>query len=170
MDRYAVPQALTPAVAELMFMETDPKIRRLEKTLGYTFADPALLQRALTRPAYAREQGLPEDRHQEALATLGDAVIDLIVIQSIMERGVSKKGEITAEKMMVVSLLPLNEIGKALRLQEYTQFGKGEAKQEIWKYSDALTETLEAVIGAIYLDSGMISTAERVMRSLRCIP
>ncbi|RXE55594.1 hypothetical protein ABH15_04830 [Methanoculleus taiwanensis] len=148
-------------------MEKDPT--ELETLLGYTFADRTLLERALTRPAYAREQGLSEDRHQEALATLGDAVISVIVIQSIIEKGLHKKGEITTEKMKIVSMLPLNEVGRTMHLEEYIRFGKGEAKQEIWRYSDALTETLEAVVGAVFQDSGMTAAAERVLRSVQCI-
>ncbi len=141
----------------------------LETLLGYTFTDRTLLERALTRPAYAREQGLSEDRHQEALATLGDAVISVIVIQSIIARGLHKKGDITTEKMKIVSMLPLNEVGRTMHLEEYIRFGKGEVKQEIWRYSDALTETLEAIVGAVFQDSGMAVAAERVLYSVQCI-
>ncbi len=151
-------------------MQNQDELAALESLLDYTFRDRSLLERALTRPAYAREQGLAEDRHQEALATLGDAVITVIVIQSIMARGISKKGEITTEKMKVVSLLPLNDIGRTMHLQDFIRFGRGEAKQEIWRYSDALTETLEAIAGAIFLDSGVTAEAERTLRTVGCIP
>ncbi|MDN7026071.1 ribonuclease III family protein [Methanoculleus sp. FWC-SCC1] len=153
-----------------MPMQNQDDLAALERLLDYTFRDRSLLERALTRPAYAREQGLYEDAHQEALATLGDAVVTVIVIQSIMARGISKKGEITAEKMKLVSLLPLNEVGRAMRLQEFIRFGRGEAKQEIWRYSDALTETLEAIAGAVFLDSGMAAEVERSLRAVGCVP
>ncbi|KUG19134.1 MAG: ribonuclease III [Methanomicrobiaceae archaeon] len=148
-------------------MEEPEDPEALERRLGYTFRDRALLERALMRPARAHEEGLPDEAHQEALATLGDAIISVIVIQSAIHRGMHKKGEITAEKMRTVSLLSLNEVGRALHLQTYIRFNKGERKQRIWECSDALTETLEAIVGAIYLDGGMERAAEALHSVLR---
>jgi ribonuclease III len=146
-------------------MKAELPIEDLQEAIGYVFQDTALLERALTRRAYAHEAGLPDEMHQEALATLGDAVVSVAAIHAIMQRGIARKGEITAEKMRMVSLLPLNAVGRSLELQKYIRFNRGEEKQEIWRCSDALTETLEAVIGAAYLDGGM-EAAIRVLRSI----
>jgi len=140
----------------------------LQSKIGYIFQETALLERALTRRAYAHEKGLPDDAHQEALATLGDAVVSVAVIHALMQRGIARKGEITVEKMRIVSLLPLNEVGRSLDLQKYIRFNRGEEKQEIWRCSDALTETLEAIVGAVYLDGGMEASI-RVLRTIGCV-
>lgn len=130
-------------------------MKSLEEALGCTFHNPALLTRALTRSAYARESGIDADGHMDALAVLGDAVIDLVVLEAIIEGGESDKGAITNKKINSVNMLRLRTAAEALDLTEYVCWGKGERQMEIWTSGRVLAECYEALIGALYLDLGM---------------
>jgi len=112
----------------------------LEARINYTFKDPALLTRALTRSAYAREAGLPDGQHMDALAVLGDAVIDLLVIEDIIASGEYDKGIITNRKVHAVNMLSLRIAAESLDLCAYVLWGKGEKSQEIWQSGRVLAE------------------------------
>ena len=134
----------------------------LEEAIGYRFSDPSLLIRALTRSAYAREEGLPEGQHMDAFAVLGDAAIELAVIEGIIACGEFDKGVITNKKVNAVNMLRLRMAAESLDLASYVRWGKGERRQEIWTSGRVLAECYEALIGALYLDLG-ISAVKRVL-------
>ncbi|MDO8842535.1 MAG: ribonuclease III domain-containing protein [Methanocalculus sp.] len=127
----------------------------LEEAIGYTFSDPSLLTRALTRSAYAREAGLPNSRHMDAFAVLGDAAIELAVIEEVIAAGEFDKGVITNIKVNAVNMLRLRMAAESLDLALYVRWGKGEKTQGIWTSGRVLAECYEALIGALYLDSGI---------------
>ncbi|MCQ1537892.1 ribonuclease III family protein [Methanocalculus taiwanensis] len=127
----------------------------LEEVLGCTFHNPALLTRALTRSAYASETGILADGHMDALAVLGDAVIELVVIEAIIHTGESDKGAITKQKINSVNMLRLRNAAESLDLTAYVRWGKGERQMEIWRSGRVLAECYEALIGALYLDLGL---------------
>ena len=130
-------------------------MRSLEESLGCTFQNPDLLTRALTRSAYAREAGIDADAHMDALAVLGDAVIELAVLEAIIFQGDSDKGTITNKKINAVNMLRLRNAAESLDLSDYVLWGKGERQMEIWTSGRVLAECYEALIGALYLDNGM---------------
>ncbi|MCP1661896.1 MAG: ribonuclease III family protein [Methanocalculus sp. MSAO_Arc1] len=127
----------------------------IEEAIGYTFKNPALLTRALTRFAYAREQGLAEEMHMDGLCVLGDAAFDLAIVEGILEAGAHDKGVITKKKIHSVNMLRLRRHAELIGLAESVRWGKGEEAQEIWQSGRVLAECFEALIGALYLDSGM---------------
>ena len=137
----------------------------VEERIGYTFRGRALLTRALTRLAYALEAGLPPDAHMDALATLGDAVINVAVVEAVVTDGAHDKGAITNKKMNLVNMTRLRALAEDLDLADYVRWGKGEAAQKVWTSGRVLAECLEALIGAVYLDGGM-SAAAGVLRRL----
>ncbi|MFA7562927.1 MAG: ribonuclease III domain-containing protein [Methanoculleus sp.] len=137
----------------------------IEERIGYTFRDPSLLLRALTRLAYTLEAGLPADAHMDALATLGDAVINVAVVEAVVVEGAHDKGAITNRKMNLVNMTRLRALAEDLDLADYVRWGKGEAAQKVWTSGRVLAECLEALIGAVYLDGGM-GAAAGVLRRL----
>jgi len=137
----------------------------LEEAIGHTFSDRTLLARALTRLAYAHEQGLPGDCHMDALAVLGDAAIELAVILEIVDAGWSDKGVITKKKINLVNMLRLRTAAESLDLVQYVRWGKGEEAQEIWQSGRVLAECFEALIGALYLDCGMAAVKTLLISS-----
>lgn len=138
----------------------------LEKIIGYTFHDPDLLRRALTRRARAQEDDCPDsDRHMDVLATLGDAVIDTIVLESLYVSGISRKGDISVAKMNMVNMSSLRRLAESIGLADHVLWGKGEAQQHVWTSGRVLAECMEALCGAVYLDGG-IEVARNVLKHL----
>jgi len=142
------------------------ELGRLEEILGYTFQDRDLLQRALTRRARAQEEDSPDSgRHMDALATLGDAVIDTAVLESLYTAGVFDKGEISVAKMNLVNMSSLRGLAESAGLVDYVLWGKGEAHQHVWTSGRVLAECMEALCGAVYLDGGM-DAVKKVLKKL----
>ncbi|MCT8336037.1 ribonuclease III [Methanoculleus sp. Afa-1] len=139
--------------------------REIEERIGYAFRERSLLLRALTRLAYTLEAGLPPDAHMDALATLGDAVINVAVVEAVVATGAHDKGAITNRKMNLVNMSRLRSLAEDLDLADHVRWGKGEAAQRVWTSGRVLAECLEALIGAVYLDGGM-EAAAGVLRRL----
>lgn len=139
--------------------------REIEERIGYAFRERSLLDRALTRLAYTLEAGLPPDTHMDALATLGDAVINVAVVEAVVATGAHDKGAITNRKMNLVNMSRLRSLAEDLDLADHVRWGKGEAAQRVWTSGRVLAECLEALIGAVYLDGGM-EAAAGVLRRL----
>lgn len=135
-------------------------IKNLEKRIGYNFRDERLLHRALTRRSFAMEHDLPGNQHMDALATLGDAVIDVLILSRMIEKGGFDKGILSTEKMDTVNMTRLRQHAEQLRLEEFVRWGKGEASNHVWTSGRVLAECLESLIGAIYLDAGIDASKE----------
>lgn len=126
----------------------------LEEALGYTFTDKTLLESALTRVAYAGENGIPKMNTMDRFAVLGDAALDTVIIESLLAAGETDKGEITGKKIALVNMSVFRKIAESIRLPEYVRWGKGELRMKIWESGRVSAECFEAVIGAVYLDGG----------------
>ncbi len=139
----------------------------IEKKLGYTFRSKDILDRALTRKAYALEkkQQNIECHDQEIFRTLGDAVLKMILIDLLIKSGVNSRGEITNRKKSLEREEGLAEISKLLGIGSYLKLGRGEEKQRADEEPYVLAETFEAVIGAIYLDGGF-EASKKVIENL----
>ena len=139
---------------------------KLEEIIGYTFQDRAILMRALPRRAWAQEVDAPDSgRHMDALATLGDAVIDTVVLESLCAAGVADKGDISVAKMNMVNMSSLRGLAESIGLVDYVLWGKGERHQHVWTSGRVLAECMEALCGAIYLDGGM-DAVQNVLKHL----
>lgn len=134
----------------------------LEESIDYRFKKRDLLDRALTRFAYSLENELPEGSHMDALATLGDAAIDLAVLESLIRSGMHDKGELSVAKSDIVNMTVLRRSAEEIDLYRYVKWGRGERSQHIWTSGRVMAECLEAIAGAVYLDGG-ISSVERIL-------
>ncbi|MBD2078032.1 dsRNA-specific ribonuclease [Phormidium sp. FACHB-592] len=140
----------------------------LEINLNYLFFDKALLERALTRRAYADEQKQRYGtlcKDQEAFCTLGDAVLKTVLADLLIDSGCKTRAEITQKKQILECQKMLGEVACAVKVNSYIQFGKGEIKQNADQNPSVLAETLEALIAAIYFDGGY-EAAKRVVSRL----
>jgi ribonuclease-3 len=117
----------------------------IEQILGYHFFEQQHLIRALTHPAYANEllQQKTLLMDQMAYSTLGDAVLKTGLILFLMEKGIQTKGDITQEKEQLEDNITLAKVARRLRIKKFIRLGRGEKS----------LDTLEALIGAIFLDS-----------------
>jgi ribonuclease-3 len=138
----------------------------IEEALGYTFSNKSLLERALTRKAYALEQKQQniECQDQEIYRTLGDAVLKTVLIDLLIKSGVNSRGEITSRKKSLEREEGLAEVSKRMGIGSFLKLGKGEEKQRADEEPYVLAETFEAVIGAIYLDGGFEACRETIVK------
>ncbi len=142
--------------------ETIPALRELEVALGADL-DPALLDRALTHRSYAYENGgLPTN---ERLEFLGDSVLGLIVTDTLFhEHPRLPEGQLAKLRAAVVNMRALAGVARALSLGNYIRLGRGEEGTGGRDKSSILADTLEAVIGAVYVDRGLDEAAQLVHR------
>jgi ribonuclease-3 len=125
----------------------------LQQYIGYPFNDPDILDEALTRRAYQNENP-KQKKYMNALATLGDAILDAVVISRLYDQGERDQGKLTQKKVHAVKREKTRKFAKDHNLGDYIQWGKGEAADEICKDSvRALDTVTEALIGAVYLDA-----------------
>lgn len=134
-------------------MENPRDLSELQELIGYTFRNPELLRQALTTTSYANENPNSSDRTMTAFSTLGDAVINVVVIQSLMDKGLVSKGEITKGKVKLVKNAALPDLVERIQLIEFVRWGKGQKKQEHWNSDHLASDCLEVLMGAVYLDS-----------------
>jgi ribonuclease-3 len=131
----------------------------LQRRLGYTFRDPALLQRALTHRSFGAA-------HNERLEFLGDAVLTTAISGLLYERfSGSDEGDLTRVRAHLVREDSLHRVALALALPEHMRLGDGEARGGGAQRPSILADALEAVIGAVFVDGGFGPACE-VVRTL----
>jgi ribonuclease-3 len=144
-------------------------IQNIQDIIGYSFVSPSILERALRRKAYAQEHNLPDDYHMDAYATLGDAVIELLILTRLVRDGGTDKGIISVQKMDLVNMSVLRQSAEKIHISQHVQWGKGEERMHIWTSGRVLAECFEALIGAVYLDGGL-SAAEQILDNVNLFP
>lgn len=134
----------------------------LEGRLGYQL-ESALLVRALTHRSYAYENGgLPTN---ERLEFLGDSVLGLVVTDTLYRTHPDlPEGQLAKLRAAVVNSRALAEVGRGLDLGAFIRLGRGEEGTGGRDKASILADTLEAVIGAVYLDQGLDAASELVHR------
>ena len=133
---------------------TDKRIKRIEEDLGYTFQDPNILITALTHSSYVLGDGKKQD-YNERLEFLGDAVLELSVSRVLFDDESSlTEGQMTRMRASIVCEKTLFSAAKSLSLQNHIILGHGEEINAGRNKPSVLSDALEAVIGAIYLDGG----------------
>ena len=137
-----------------MLKESD--YQELEKKIGYTFQNRALLKQAVTHSSFANEQKINRQKHYERLEFLGDAVLELVSSDFLFQTHPEMpEGQLTKLRASMVCEPALAYCAKDLTLDSYIQLGKGEESTG-GRYRDSIvSDVMEAVIGAIYLDGGM---------------
>lgn len=146
-------------------------LARLEKLLGYTFQNIALLERAVTHRSWAYEK-LPfgedeeiRDLQNESLEFVGDSVLGLAVAEQLYIRNPkASEGDLTLMKHYLVSTDTLAKIGKNLGVGDFLRIGRGEEKTGGRKKQAILANTIEAIIAAVFFDSGYIAARSFVNR------
>jgi ribonuclease III len=131
-----------------------PGVVGLERRLGHRFLDPALLERALTHASYAHEH--PPATNHDRLAFLGDAVLGLVVAEHVIAADPDAPvGVLTPRRAEVVGSARLARFALALELPRLLRLGRGEDQSGGRERESILATTLEAVLGAVYLDGGI---------------
>ena len=147
-----------------MTTERLKQLRLVEKLIGYTFKNTALLDEALTHASYANEHGA---RSYERLEFLGDSVLGMTVSVYLMKRYPDKdEGFLTKAKAQIVSGPTLARRVEDLGIVGYVLHGAGKASAEVAASAKVKEDIFEAVTGAIMTDGGLAEAEKFIKRLL----
>jgi ribonuclease III len=133
----------------------NPDFSKFEKIIGIIFKNKDLLRQAFTHRSYLNEHRDTELVHNERLEFLGDAVLELIVTEYLYEKFPdNSEGELTAYRSALVNATTLSDAASKLNMNDYLLLSKGESKDIGRARQIILANTIEALIGAIFLDQG----------------
>ncbi len=143
------------------------QINKLQSILKIKFRNKSLLNRALTHRSHLNEAG-PGARDNERLEYLGDSVLALVVNEYLFKRFEKyPEGDLAKIKSAVVSEATLFKVARELNLGSFLLMGKGEELSGGRTRPSILANSLEAVIGALYLDSGLKDCKKLVLSLLK---
>jgi ribonuclease III len=128
---------------------------KFEKSAGIIFKNKNLLKQAFTHRSYINENKSLKLEHNERLEFLGDAVLELVItdyLYGLLKD--SNEGELTTLRSVLVNADTCSRVAQSLDFNEFLLLSKGEAKDTGRARQYILANTLEAVIGAIYVDQG----------------
>ena len=155
-----------------MFFRSSPEIlrsrrlRELQRLLGVHFRKSHLLDRALVHRSYLQTSPPSIKGDNETLEFLGDAVIGLVISEELYRcYPFSEVGDLAKVKSQLVSRATLGEIAELMELDQWILLGPGESARGEGRRTSVIGSTLEAVIGAMFLDRGLAPTA-RFIRKL----
>ncbi|MCC2604750.1 ribonuclease III [Planctobacterium marinum] len=138
----------------------DIRFNQLTKRIGYQFQDRSLLVQALTHRSAANE-------HNERLEYLGDSILGFIVAKYLYNRFPEQpEGKLTRMRSTLVKGETLATIARQMELGEVILLGPGELKSGGFSRDSILSDAVEALIGAIYLEAGMQQSEEVVLQWL----
>jgi ribonuclease-3 len=138
-------------------------LAELETALGHGFRNPELLLRALTHRSLANQRALEDGRNgveadgdNERLEFLGDAVLGLVVGEALfLLHPEWREGELTRVRSQLVSRQHMADVAQEIRLGDHLRLSRGEDRSGLRQKSTVLSNTMEAVIGALFLDGGL---------------
>lgn len=131
----------------------------LSSRLDYVFKKPALFKQALTHRSYAMQ-------NNERLEFLGDSILNCVIANQLFQHhAMLSEGDLSRIRAHLVNQHTLHEIADSLKLGEYILLGEGEVKSGGNRRPSILADALEAIFGAIFLDSDF-NSAEQVITRL----
>lgn len=140
---------------------------KFEQKTGLKFKNKDLLRQAFTHRSYLNEQRQSGLWHNERLEFLGDAVLELAVTEYLYERFPDKtEGELTSYRSALVNATTCARVAAEIDINDFLLLSKGEAKDTGRARQYILANTLEAVIGAIYLDQGYDAARDFVLKNV----
>ena len=140
----------------------------IEGIIGHTFRDRSLLLSALTRRSFWYENRDTCIGNNERLEFLGDAVLGLVIADILYEEFPDdEEGELQKKRASLVNRSALSHLFRGLGLAEYIRMTRGDEISGCREGDSVLADTLEAVIGAVYLDGGLSDAREVIERHFR---
>ena len=142
-------------------------LQAFQSRAGVTFRNPDLLRHALTHRSFLGGEEAHGPESNERLEFLGDAVLELVVIEFLYQRfPYDREGELTQKKSVLVSRSVLADRAERLDLGRYTLLSEAERDSGGGERHSILADTFEAVLAAIYLDQGLEAARRFVDRWL----
>jgi len=151
--------------SDMDLLEHKLRFEELNEKVGYTFSQTELLMQAFRHSSYVNELADQYLSDNERLEFLGDAVLDLAISNILMELfHDAPEGDLSKYRAMVVDESGLFQVAKELQLGDYLFLGKGEEQSHGREKPSILANTVEALLGAIYLDAGFERAMEIIHR------
>ncbi|XBC42000.1 MAG: ribonuclease III [Buchnera aphidicola (Kaburagia rhusicola rhusicola)] len=133
-------------------------VRKLQKTLGYTFVKKHLLIQALTHRS-------ANSKHNERLEFLGDSILSFVIANALYHYFPNvNEGDMSRMRATLVRGHTLAKIAHEFNLGYYLQLGQGELKSGGFRRESILANTIEALIGSIFLDSNLITVEKLILK------
>jgi len=129
-------------------------VEKIQENLGIEFNDKKLIEQAFIHRSYINENPNSKLKNNERLEFLGDAVLELIVTEYLFNNYPNPEGELTVWRAALVNSKMLAEVADKLDFNNYLLLSKGEQNDSGRARQYILANTIEAVIGAIYIDQG----------------
>lgn len=140
-------------------------IRELENTIQYTFNDFNLLEQAMMHRSYTNEKHLKKHMSNERLEFLGDAVLELISSEYLFFRDRDMlEGQLTKMRASYVCEPTLAACAREIELGSFLSLGKGEDANGGRERESLVSDAMEALIGALYVDGGFAIAKEFIMK------
>src|SRR5438309_1594547 len=139
------------------------EVENLERALGHTFRNRELLDRALTHKSRIYEKSAEGEANadNEQLEFLGDAILGFAVSESLVRRFAPfPEGRLSKMKAQLVSAARLYQVAQDLQLGEYLLLGRGEEMSGGREKKALLSDAVEALIAALYLDAGLAAATQ----------
>ncbi len=145
----------------------EKKFSRLEENIGIKFNNPDLLVQAMVHRSFLNENRDFPLPHNERMEFLGDAVLELAVTEFLFENYLNPEGELTNWRAALVNAKMCARVSNELDLNSYLFLSHGEQKDDSKKARDyILSNAIEALIGAIYLDQGWDIAKQFILRNI----
>ena len=138
-------------------------MKNLMVRLGYTFRDESLLKTALTHPSFGGDHHVP---HYQRLEFLGDAVLQLAISRFLFEHYPDQEGKLSRARARLVCEESLYEASKQLSLGDYVLLSVGEEHSGGRDKPSILSDVMEAIFAAVYLDGGYDEAEKLILRVL----
>ncbi|MCE9541502.1 ribonuclease III [Candidatus Kaiserbacteria bacterium] len=144
-----------------------PDFKAFQKKIGYEFRDAHLIEQAFTHRSHLNENRAPGREHNERLEFLGDAVLELVVTEFLFSKYPDKpEGDLTAIRAALVNTVSIADAATKLGMNEYLLLSRGEARDTGRARQIILANAFEALIGALYLDSGYMSAKDFIAKNI----
>lgn len=148
-------------------MKTMPDFQKFADKMKVEFKDINLLKQACTHRSFLNENKGAGLEHNERLEFLGDAVLELVITSYLYRKYPGKhEGELTSYRSALVNTHSLARVATELGVNEYLLMSKGESKDTGRARSIIMADSIEAIIGAIYMDNGYDAAANFISQNL----
>lgn len=148
-------------------MHEEYNLTEFQKTIGYKFENVLLLEQALVHSSYANENKMAKEKNNERLEFLGDAVLEIVISYYLFAKYPDLlEGELTKLRASIVCEPTLAKFSNEIQLGEFIMLGKGEENSGGRYRASVLSDTLEALIGAIYLDGGLEAATKFIYNNI----
>lgn len=146
-------------------MMTEKKMEVLQQRIGYRFQNPKLLIQAMSHSSYANEHWQEKGKDNERLEFLGDAVLEVASSEFLfLEYPKMPEGDMTKFRASIVCEPTLALCAREIGLPQFLLLGRGEEMTGGRNRNSIVSDAMEALIGAIYLDGGFASAKEFVLK------